>query len=248
MRAIYGINPVREALTATRGTAPQKLLVKKSRGDRVIDEILKEAMSRNLFIERTSVAKLTEAAGSSRHQGVVLLYASDEYEYSDIEDIIADWKLSPSGDRALILIVDSVEDPGNLGAMIRSALGAGAAGVIIPKDRAAGVTATVVKASAGATEHIQIAKVTNIARAIERLKKENIWVVGLSGGSANSIFTTDLDTNVAIVIGNEASGLRRLVEKSCDLTVSIPISGKLESLNAAQAATIALFEVKRQRG
>jgi 23S rRNA (guanosine2251-2'-O)-methyltransferase len=140
-----------------------------------------------------------------------------------------------------------VQDPHNLGSLVRAATVAGAHGVIIPKHRASQVTPAVTKASAGATAHIPIAQVTNIARALEALKEEGVWVYGLEAGAKAGIYSADLTIDAALVVGSEASGVRRLVRERCDFLVSIPMAGSLDSLNAAQAGTVAMFELKRRR-
>lgn len=147
-----------------------------------------------------------------------------------------------------MLILDSIEDPQNLGSLIRTANSAGVHGVIIPKDRASSVTPTVVKTSAGATEHTMISQVTNIAQTIEMLKKQGIWVIGIEGDAKQSIYKTDFNIDVAIVIGGEGKGIRRLVKEKCDFLASIPMNGQVSSLNAGVAGAIAMFEVLRQRG
>jgi 23S rRNA (guanosine2251-2'-O)-methyltransferase len=148
---------------------------------------------------------------------------------------------------AFFLVLDSIQDPQNMGSLVRTAHAAGVHGVIVPKDRQSSVTATVVKASAGATEHIPIARVTNLAQTLERLKKENVWVLAVETGCKEDIFTSELKRDLAIVIGSEGKGIRRLVRERCDFCVTIPMAGKVNSLNAAQAGAVALFEARRQR-
>ena len=155
------------------------------------------------------------------------------------------WK--SSGEKALLLILDSIQDPQNLGSLIRTAYAAGVHGVIIPKDRAAEVSPSVAKASAGAVEHTLIARVTNIASTIEQLKKAGIWVVGIEADSPQDIYSFDMDRDIAIVIGSEGKGMRRLVRETCDACLSIHMKGKISSLNASVAGGIALFEVMRNR-
>ncbi|MBI5233350.1 MAG: 23S rRNA (guanosine(2251)-2'-O)-methyltransferase RlmB [Deltaproteobacteria bacterium] len=243
MRIIYGINPIREALKARK--AIKKIEVNETRGGRIVLDLIKEAERLGVSVERVGREILDMAAGNGRHQGVVA-FVEGGFDYVDIEDIINRWR--SSGQRALILILDSIEDPQNLGSLIRAGCAAGANGVVMPKDRAAPVTAAVVKASAGGAEHMLIARVANLNTAIKRLKHEGIWVVGVEADADKNIFTVDLDVDLALVIGGEGKGLRRLVTWNCDFTVSIPMQGSLGSLNAAQAGVIALFEVVRQKG
>jgi 23S rRNA (guanosine2251-2'-O)-methyltransferase len=163
-------------------------------------------------------------------------------EYADVDDI-----LKTAGDDALILIVNGVEDPQNLGALLRSAECSGAHGVIIPERRAVGLTDTVAKASAGAIEYVKVAKVANLNRLIEDLKKQNIWVVGTSGEADTDYVDWDWTRPSALVMGSEGRGLHRLVAENCDVLVKIPMYGKIESLNVSAAASVILFEAKRQR-
>lgn len=242
MRIIYGINPVKEALRA--GSGINKLVVSRRTDERAIKDITNDAFRLNIIIERADKSRLDELAPDGKHQGVVLVM-SEGFNYVELDDMLSAWR--NTGERALILVLDSIEDPQNLGAMIRSAVAAGAHGVIVPKDRAAGVTPAVVKASAGATAHVSIARVTNISSAIEALKKENIWVIGLAGDSDIELYDASLDIDVAFVVGAEGRGLRPLVRKNCDYAVRIPMAGTIGSLNAAQAMTIALFEARRKR-
>lgn len=246
-RIIYGINPIREAFKAAAGRpghGPRfDRLVTAGRGGPEIDAILAAAAALKLPVERTDRAGLDCLAGSVSHQGAVLVI-SGAYAYSDLEDLISIW--NESGEKAFFLILDSIQDPQNLGSILRSADCAGVHGVIIAKDRAAGVTAAVVKASAGATEHVPVARVTNIAATIERLKRENVWVAAVEAGS-DSLYSADLSGDIALVIGSEGRGIGRLVRRHCDLSVGIPMRGRLGSLNAAQAASVVLFEALRQR-
>jgi 23S rRNA (guanosine2251-2'-O)-methyltransferase len=164
-------------------------------------------------------------------------------QYNDLDDVIA----AKRGQHALIVVLDGVEDPHNLGAILRTADAAGADGVAIPERRAAGITGTVVKSSAGASEHLPIAKVTNIARTLEDLKAQNIWTVGLDERGAQSYDSLDYNMDCAIVLGAEGKGLHDLVARKCDFLVSIPMLGKVPSLNVSVAAGVVLYEVVRQR-
>jgi 23S rRNA (guanosine2251-2'-O)-methyltransferase len=185
--------------------------------------------------------ELDQLAGSGSHQGVVAVTSSKQY--NDLDDLIA----FKRADYALIVVLDGVEDPHNLGAILRTADAAGADGVVIPERRAAGITGTVVKSSAGASEHLPIAKVTNIARTLEDLKAQNIWTVGLDERGAQSYESLDYKMDCAIVLGAEGKGLHDLVARKCDFLVSIPMLGKVPSLNVSVAAGVVLYEVVRQR-
>lgn len=242
MRVVYGINPVTEALRSGRGA--DRLLVSAKREDRAVKEITDLARSRGVRVERTSPDKLAETAGAAAHQGVALVMKG-AYPYRTIEDLIEAWK--ESGRPAFFLLLDSVQDPQNLGSLVRAACAAGVHGVVIPKDRAAEVTPAVTKASAGATEHVLIARETNLARVVNLLKDEGVWVAALEADSPQGLYSADLSGDMALVVGGEATGVRRLVRKSCDFTLSIPMHGGFNSLNAAQAGAVALFETRRQR-
>lgn len=243
MRMIYGVNPVMEAIKASPGNI-DRLLVSEQRSDRTVAEILRAAKTLNIEVKKVASAELDRLAGKVRHQGVAAVI-SGEFKYREIEDLIEAWK--ETGKPAFFLILDSIQDPQNLGSLIRTASAAGVNGVIIPKDRACEITPAVVKSSAGATEHMLVAREVNLVRAVERLKEENVWVAGVEAGSRESIYGMDLNRDLALVIGSEGKGIRRLVKESCDFTVSIPMEGNLNSLNAAQAGAVAMFEARRQR-
>ena len=240
MHYIYGINAVAEALKA-RGRAFSWVGVAKERSDirlkRVIDDCRKVGIPVK-FLPRT---ELDEMAGTGAHQGVVAVTSSKQY--SDLDDVVG----AKRGEKALIVVLDGVEDPHNLGAILRTADAAGADGVVIPERRAAGVTGTVTKVSAGASEHLPIARVTNIARSLEDLKDHNIWTVGLDERGSQTYDSLDYKMDCAIVLGAEGKGLHDLVAKKCDFLVSIPMLGKVPSLNVSVAAGVVLYEVVRQR-
>ena len=177
------------------------------------------------------------------HQGVVALVGVNEY--CEVSDILA--LAGERDEQPFIIVCDEVSDPRNLGAIIRSAECAGAHGVIIPKRRSAGLTAIVGKASAGAAEHMKIARVPNIPSVLKELKEEGVWVYGAAAGGSSELWKTDFSGSCAIVIGSEGDGMGRLVRESCDFIVSIPMAGKINSLNASAAASIIMYEVLRQR-
>src|SRR5213080_1524331 len=240
MNLIYRINAVTEALKA-RGRAFQWVGVAKERHDlrlqRVIDECRRQAVAVR-FVPR---AELDRMAGNNGHQGVVAVTSAKQY--SDVDDVLA----AKRGTHSLVVVLDGVEDPHNLGAILRTADAAGADGVVIPERRAAGVTGTVAKVSAGASEHLPIAKVTNIARAFQDLKSKNLWIVGLDEHGTQTYDSVDYKMDCAIALGAEGKGLHDLVRKRCDFIVSIPMLGKVPSLNVSVAAGIVLYEVVRQR-
>lgn len=180
-------------------------------------------------------------AATASHQGVVAVTSSKQY--ADLDDVIA----AKRGEYSLVIVLDGVEDPHNLGAILRTADAAGADGVLIPERRAVGVTGTVAKASAGASEHLPVAKVTNIARSLEDLKAREFWIVGLDERGKQSYIDIDYKMNCALVLGAEGKGLHDLVAKKCDFLVSIPMLGKVPSLNVSVAAGVVLYEVVRQR-
>ena len=240
MHLIYGINSVSEALKA-RGRVFEYISVAKERHDLRLQRIIEECRRIGLPVRFMSRADLDEMAGNVAHQGVVAV--STAKQYSDLDDVIT----AKRGVYSLILVLDGVEDPHNLGAIIRTADAAGADGLIIPERRAAGVTGTVTKASAGATAHLPIAKVTNIARTLEDLKAQNIWTVGLDERALTTYDKLDFNMNCALVLGAEGKGVHDLVRKKCDFLVSIPMLGKVPSLNVSVAAGVVLYEIVRQR-
>jgi 23S rRNA (guanosine2251-2'-O)-methyltransferase len=231
---IYGLHPVEEVLRAGR-RAVHRVLV--SGSDR--PSIEKAAKQSSVRVERVERSMLDSV--SDHHQGVAAEVES--YPYSELHLILE--AAGAASSRALILILDQLQDPQNLGTLIRSAEAVGVDGILIPKRGAAGVTPAVVSASSGACEHLHIARV-NLARAIVELKKSNVWIAGLEyDDDARDIYTAELDTPLAIVVGAEGQGLRRLVRESCDYLVRIPMQGSVGSLNAAVAGSIALYEARR---
>lgn len=227
---ISGRNSVNEALKANQ-TINKILLLKSSRGFEKTIALAKERGIRIEFVDRVVLDKL-----SNNNQGIVA--HTTDFVYSELEDLIVD------GD-CLIVILDEIEDPHNFGAIIRSAECAGATGIVIPNRRATPVTDTVVKTSAGAISNVKIAKVVNLNQAIEKLKQNNIWVYGLEAGG-KEIYSVNLKGRVAIVVGSEGRGISQLTKQKCDEIVSLPLKGKINSLNASVACGIALYEVVRQ--
>ena len=242
MRIIYGVNPVLEALNSHPEDF-KDLLIVQGRAGQAGEKIKKLAHQHGIRCRIVGKDEIEKVAQTTHHQGVAGILT--EFQYAEVEDILERWK--SSGEKALLLILDSIQDPQNLGSLIRTAYAAGVHGVIIPKDRAAEVSPSVAKASAGAVEHTLIARVTNIASTIEQLKKAGIWVVGIEADSPQDIYSFDMDRDIAIVIGSEGKGMRRLVRETCDACLSIHMKGKISSLNASVAGGIALFEVMRNR-
>jgi 23S rRNA (guanosine2251-2'-O)-methyltransferase len=236
---LYGRNAVIEALRA--GRPIRRVMVATGAHGEVITEIVDEARAKKVNVLSVDRRRLDEIAFN--HQGVVAEAAP--FEYASIEDVIEAAVDSPN---PLVLVLDVLQDPQNLGSLIRTAAAAGAQGVIIPEHRAVGVTPAVVKASAGAIERLKIAQVTNLSRAIDQLKEVGIWAVGLDAGADQTYDKADLDRPLALVVGGEGKGLRQLVRQHCDLVVSLPMPGAIESLNAAVAGSIVLYEALRQRG
>jgi 23S rRNA (guanosine2251-2'-O)-methyltransferase len=240
MHYIYGINSVTEALKA-KGRAFEWVGMAKERHDIRLQRLIEDCRRLSVPVRFLHRTELDRMAGSAAHQGVVAVTSAKQY--NDLNDVIG----AKRGNYSLIIVLDGVEDPHNLGAILRTADAAGADGVIIPERRAASVTGTVTKASAGASEHLPIAKVTNIARTVEDLKDRNIWTVGLDERGAQTYDALDYNMDCALVLGGEGKGLHDLVKKKCDFLVSIPMLGKVPSLNVSVAGAIVLYEIVRQR-
>ena len=240
MNVIYGINSVSEALKA-RGRGFEWVGVAKERNDLRLQRIIEECRRNSVAVRFLPRVELDRLASTGAHQGVVAVTSGKQY--ADLDDVIA----AKRGAYSLLVVLDGVEDPHNLGAILRTSEAAGADGVVIPERRAAGVTGTVAKASAGASAHLPIARVTNIARTLEDLKSRNIWTVGLDERGQQNYDAVDYKMDCAIVLGAEGKGLHDLVAKKCDFLVSIPMLGKVSSLNVSVAGGIVLYEVVRQR-
>ena len=240
MHVIFGINAVAEALKA-HGQVFEWVGVAKERNDLRLQKLIQECRKNSIAVRFLPRVELDRMAGSGSHQGVVAVTTSKQY--SDLDDVIA----AKRGQYSLIVVLDGVEDPHNLGAILRTADAAGADGVVIPERRAAGITGTVTKISAGASAHLPVAKVTNIARTLEGLKSQNVWTVGLDERGTKSYDSLDYNMDCAIVLGAEGKGVHDLVARKCDFLVSIPMLGKVPSLNVSVAAGVVLYEVVRQR-
>src|SRR5712691_7699021 len=240
MNFIYGINAVAEALKA-RGRAFQWVGVAKERHDLRLQRVVDECRKVGIAVRFLPRPELDRMAGNGAHQGVVAVTSAKQY--NELEDVIE----AKRGQHSLIVVLDGIEDPHNLGAVLRTADAAGADGVVIPERRAAGVTSIVAKSSAGASEHLPIAKVTNIGRTLEELKSKNLWIVGLDERAPQNYDSLDYHMDCAIVLGSEGNGVHDLVAKKCDFLVSIHMLGKVPSLNVSVAAGVMLYEVVRQR-
>jgi 23S rRNA (guanosine2251-2'-O)-methyltransferase len=229
---VYGIRPVVEALESGRREVFEVIDAVGS------EEVARAAGARGVEVKRTSRRQIEELARDGAHQGVAA--RAEPYPYSGLEEIL-------STPEPLVIVLDGVTDPRNLGAVLRAADGAGAGGIVIPKDRAVGVTAAAVKASAGASEHVRVARVTNLRRALDTMKRTGLWVYAAEAGGT-PYTELDLAGAVALVLGSEGRGVRRLVREGCDGTVSIPMLGAVESLNVSVASAVLLYEARRRRG
>lgn len=239
---IAGINAVAAAVEHDADNVREVLLEAGAKNPRVV-AIEGEARRRGIDVRRVTQQALDGVAGGLRHQGAAARYAAARtYEEQDLPGL-----LEAAGGRALVLVLDGVQDPHNLGACLRSAAAAGATAVIIPKDKAVQVTATVRKTSAGAADTVPVIRATNLARILRDLQKLGVWIYGLAGDAEHSLYGLDLRGNVALVLGGEADGLRRLTREHCDGLVGIPMPGGFESLNVSVATGVALFEAVRQR-
>jgi 23S rRNA (guanosine2251-2'-O)-methyltransferase len=240
---IYGINPVLEALKADRPWL-NKIIIAEGRHGTPLKRIQQLARKKGVPVQLRVKEVLTKLAGRENHQGVVGLLAG--FPYSTFEDLLRAAHSKPG--RVCVLVLDGIEDPQNLGSLIRTAEACGVIGVILPKDRAAGVTPAVVKASAGAAVHTPLVRVTNLANTLEELKKEGFWIVGADSRAEKPLYEMGFDMNVGLVIGGEGRGIRPLVLEKCDFAISIPMKGKISSLNASVAGAVILFEIMRQQG
>lgn len=238
---IEGRNAVIEALRA--GTAIDKIYLAKGDTDSALGHIANTARANGVVVVNADRRKLDEMSRTHAHQGVIAVAAVREY--ASIEDIFQ--RAEEQGEAPLIVLCDELSDPHNLGAVIRTAECAGAHGVVIPKHRSAGLTAIVAKTSAGAVSHIPVARVPNLTALMKELQKRGVWIFGAEMNGTTSLYEADLKGPAAIVIGSEGSGMSRLVAETCDFTVSIPMKGKINSLNASAAAAILLYEAVRQR-
>ncbi|MET0288254.1 MAG: 23S rRNA (guanosine(2251)-2'-O)-methyltransferase RlmB [Pseudoxanthomonas sp.] len=240
---IVGVNAVASSIDNDADNVREVLIDGSSKNPR-LTEIEENARRKGIDVRRVNTQALDGVGGAVRHQGVAARYAAartfDEAELAGL--------IEQAEGKALLLVLDGVQDPHNLGACLRSAAAAGATAVVIPKDKSATVNATVRKTSAGAADRLPVVSVTNLARCLRELQKQGVWIYGLAGEAEASLYSLDLKSNVALVLGGEADGLRRLTREQCDGLVKIPMPGEIESLNVSVAAGVTLFEAVRQRG
>jgi 23S rRNA (guanosine2251-2'-O)-methyltransferase len=244
VRVVYGLNPVRELLRAAPREVSELWLAEGGTRAAAFADLERLARSAGAKVRGAPRQKLDRLAATDRHQGVVAVVA--EFRYASLDDLLA--RAAQSGRPPLAVVLDGIEDPHNLGAIVRSAHALGGHGVVIAKDRAVGVTPAVAKASAGAIERSAIARVTNLAQALESLKEAGVWSVALAADGEKPLASLDLRGPTAFVLGSEAEGLRPLVRRTCDLSARIPMLGELDSLSVSASAAIALYEAARQRG
>lgn len=237
---IEGRNAVIEALRS--GRPMDKIFVQDGCKDGPVMTVKREADKRGVPVRYESRERLDQLSASGKHQGVIAYAAA--YEYAEVEDILK--AAREKGEPPFLILLDNIEDPHNLGAIVRTANLAGAHGVIVPKNRAAGLTAAVAKTSAGALNYTPVARVTNLARTIEELKKEGVWFV-CADMDGTRMYDLDLKGPIGLVIGSEGEGVGRLVREKCDMRASIPMKGDIDSLNASVAAGVLAYEIVRQR-
>jgi 23S rRNA (guanosine2251-2'-O)-methyltransferase len=243
VRTVYGVNPVRELLRAGSAEVSELWLAEGRSRDGGLAEISRRAEQAGAKVRSAPRAKLDRLAGTDHHQGVVAVVS--DYRYREVEDLLA--VARSRGEPALLVLLDGVEDPQNLGAIVRSAHALGAHGVVIPRDRSAAVTPAAAKASAGAVEHCPVARVTNLAQTLEELKGQGVWSVATAADASRELAELDLSGPVALVVGGEGRGVRPLVRRTCDLEGRVSMAGRVGSLNASAAAAVALYEAARQR-
>ncbi len=239
---IEGRNSVLELLESERDI--NKILIAKGERHGSINKIISIAKQRKIVIAEVERQKLNAISETNNHQGVIAIVPP--FNYVEVEDLLNEAKAK--NEDPFVLILDGIEDPHNLGSIVRTAETAGVHGVIIPKRRAASVNATVSKSSAGAVEHVKIARVNNINETIKYLKEEGVWICGTDGDAKDYYYNQDLKGPMAIVIGSEGFGMSRLVKENCDFLVKIPMKGKITSLNASVSAGIVIYEALKQRG
>lgn len=238
---LEGRNALTEALAS--GRAIDKVFIAEGNTDRALARLAAQARQSGAVVVETDRRKLDQMSATGAHQGIIAMVAA--HSYATVDDILA--LARERGEAPLIVICDELSDPHNLGAIIRTAECAGAHGVVIPKRRSAGLTSIVAKTSAGAVSYVPVARVPNIPALLEQLQKEGVWVFGTAAEGTSDLYSADLKGPAAIVIGSEGDGMTRLVREKCDFLVSIPMKGKISSLNASAAAAILLYEAVRQR-
>lgn len=239
---LAGVNSIMEALKGQRKI--DRIYVLDTRQDKRTGELVRLAEKKGIYIQYVQRQQLDQMSGLVNHQGVLALVES--YKYADLDQV---WQLAAKrGEDPFILILDGLEDPQNLGSIIRTAECAGVHGIIIPRHGSAQVSEGVARASAGAVEHVLLVQETNLVSAIKNLKQKGLWIAGADMAAENDCFSISFPVPLALVIGSEGKGIRRLVKENCDLLVRIPLRGKLQSLNASVSAAVLIYEVLRQRG
>ncbi|MBZ5514251.1 MAG: 23S rRNA (guanosine(2251)-2'-O)-methyltransferase RlmB [Acidobacteriia bacterium] len=233
---VYGINAVAEAVRAQR---VEHVMIAQNQHSRRVQEIIDACRKAGVSVRFAPRAALDRAAGTAHHQDVVAVRPARRYD--NLEDLLH------VREKPLLVVLDSVEDPRNLGAVVRTAVAAGADGLVIPERRAAGLSSTVAHAAAGALEHTKVARVTNLARSLLELKERGLWIYGFEASAPKSYLALDYSGACALVLGGEGSGLHRLVREACDLVAQIPLYGPVQSLNVSVAAAVVLYEAARQR-
>ncbi len=237
---IWGRHPVEEALQAGR---VQRIMLARGARESGLSELLQLAENQRIPLSTVPRERLDQIARGANHQGIIAEVTP--WDYAEVDDLLA--LAARRHEPPLLVALDSVQDVHNLGSLIRTAEAVGAHGIIIPEHRAAGITPAVVKSSAGAIEHLLVAQVTNLTRTLEDLKRQDIWVIGLAGEASQSIERGDLNRSLVLVVGSEGKGMSRLVRDHCDLLVHLPMRGSINSLNAAVAGSIALYNAWRAR-
>jgi 23S rRNA (guanosine2251-2'-O)-methyltransferase len=242
---LYGVNPLLEALRAG-DRIPEEVVIAEGTKDHRLHELIELARTRKIPIRRSPRGALDRAVGNTHHQGVMARIPAARY--ADSEDLLSSIATRVGGEvEPLAVVLDGVEDPRNLGAILRTSECAGVDGVFVPERRAAGLSETVAKASAGAIEHVPVARVTNLSLLIKQLKERNVWVIGTAADASMEYTEWDWTKPSALVLGGEGAGLHRLVRERCDVLVRIPVQGRIESLNVSVTAGIILYEALRQR-
>jgi 23S rRNA (guanosine2251-2'-O)-methyltransferase len=243
MQVIYGINPLLEIFEA-RPALLEKIVVAEGRAGKAVDKVLRLARKHGVPVERSGRERIEKLAPGRVHQGIAGLCR--EHAPATLEEVIANRRAEAP--YSLVILLDGVTDPQNLGSIIRTAHCCGANGVVIPEDRAASVTASVAKASAGAIHHLPTAVVVNLVRAIDTLKDQGFWIYGADSGAEQDLYMPDYQGHVGLVMGSEGRGIRPLVRKQCDFLISIPMKGRVASLNVSVATGIILYEILRKWG
>jgi 23S rRNA (guanosine2251-2'-O)-methyltransferase len=238
---LSGVNSIMEALNGRRKI--HKIFVQEGRGGKRIEELLKMAEKRGVYWQYVDRQRLDQMYTQANHQGVIAQV--DSFTYASVEEILE--KAALSGQEPFILILDGIEDPQNLGSIIRTAECAGVHGIIVPRHHSSEITPAVVRSSAGAVEHMLLAMETNLVNTIKALKKSGFWIIAADMDGEQDYFCCQMPTPVALVVGGEGQGIRRLVKENCDLVMKIPMIGEIQSLNASVAASLMIYEVLRQR-